>query len=409
MDQTVDYLIIGGGIAGITAAETIREKDASGSIAVITNEPHMLYSRVLLPSYLKQRIKRGQVFMRTIKDFDKKNIHVFAGEEAIQVRPERHDVVLQSGAVVRYRKLLISTGGKVFPLPFPGGAGVSNIFRLQTVDDADLFYQALPNIKQAVVLGGGFIALEFLETLSLRGIKTILVAPEEHFFSKFSGPAGSAILEKNFEDHEFELHLGDTINSIASKDGAIAGVLTRNGKKILCDALCVGIGVERNIHFLTGSGITLGTYGVITDEFLETGAFDVYAAGDAAEFQDLALGEVHTVGNWNNAFLQGKAAGANMAGGKKAFLNISSYSITNLGLHISVVGSSNASYQRVIRETKKPLAYQEMYLGQGIIKGAFFINSAKSQSLISRWILEHRNMSQSLALLSNPEVPLDQI
>ena len=101
------YLIIGGGIAGVTAAETIRAHDSHGSIAIVSDEAHMLYSRVLLPSYIKKRIPREKVFLRSIGDFEAKNIVVMSGERVMKIDSVRKEVFLASGRTIFFEKLCL--------------------------------------------------------------------------------------------------------------------------------------------------------------------------------------------------------------------------------------------------------------------------------------------------------------
>lgn len=404
----VDYLIIGGGIAGVTAAETIREKDNSSSITVITNEAHLLYSRVLLPSYLKERIRREQVFMRTVDDFDAKNIHLFLGEEVSAVNPSRHEVVLANGNKVGYRKLLITTGGRVRPFAFQGAEGMQNIFRLQTIDDADLLYHALSQIKSAVVVGGGFISLEFLEILRLKNIHVTFLMRDKRFFSTLVNEEGSTMLEKNFEKHGIEIIREDEIASIGGK-GRVEKVMTRGGRAIDCDALCLGIGIQRNTEFLLNSGIAVGNNGISANEFLETSVPDIYAAGDVAEFEDTVLGIRHSVGNWNNAFLQGKAAGRNMAGEKVPFHNLASYSIGNLGMHISAIGDIHPDMVSVSRKSSSAQFFEQFFFKDDEIRGAVIFNMPRHQVLISRWIVEKKNFAGLYDVLKDERANLESI
>ena len=407
METTVDYLIIGGGIAGVTAAETIRETDKTSTIAIIASEPHMLYSRVLLPSYIKQRIKREQVFMRKISDYDAANISFYAGEEAVEVRPTAHDVVLRSGAVMRYGKLLIATGGHVRQVPFQGVEGISGVFRLQTIDDADFLYQALPSIKEAVVLGGGFIALEFLEILRLRGISTTLVCKSERFAEGLMSEAGSGILETNFADHEIKVLLKESVAEVESENGKIVAVRTFDGKEIKCDALCVGIGIEKNISFLKDSGIATGEDSILADKFLTTNDLDIFAAGDVVEFDDVIFGVKQRVGNWNNAFLQGKAIGRTMRGDKTEFRNLSGYSISNLSFHLTFVGRISRELKSVVRYLPGKSQYAEFFFANGSMAGASLINLPKLQAQVQKWILGKYDFSGREAELADVKVSLD--
>lgn len=402
MIPAADYVIIGGGIAGITAAETIREMDKFGSIAVFSDEPHLLYSRVLLPSYLKGRIKREQVFMRTISDFDVKDIRVFVGEEAVKVDPALREIRLKSGVRVGYRKLLIAAGGRVRSAPF-AVADYRQIFRLQTLDDADRLYRSLAEINHALVAGGGFIALEFLDILAAHKKQATLLIKEPRFFAEFISAAGSAVLAKNFENRGIEVIADEEAAGIEGNGGVITGVATSKGRVWPCDAVCVGIGIRRNVEFLKDSGVAVGETGVLVNEFLETSAPDIYGAGDVAELT-AARGASRVGGNWHNAFMQGKAVGRAMAGARTPFKPLPQYSISNLGLHIAMIGEVGITdgAESVTRQAVKPLFYEEWFLRQGKIVGAFLINAARHGAVLQQWILEEKNVADRLALFQDP-------
>ena len=160
-----DYLIIGGGIAGVTAAETIREKSPTGTIGIISGEPHLLYSRVLIPSFLKGRISRDQLFLRRAEDFTRRNIDLHLGQTAVSVDTKLKAVRLENGLVFRYKKLLVTSGGRV--KPWGRKEDLEFIYRMQTLDDADRIRARLPALKSPLVIGSSFISLEFLEVFFL--------------------------------------------------------------------------------------------------------------------------------------------------------------------------------------------------------------------------------------------------
>lgn len=172
-----DYLIIGGGIAGVTAAEAIRGEDPAGTIGILSDERHLLYSRVLLPSYLKKRIKRERVFLRTAKDFTRRRIDLYRDKAAIAVDIKRREVAAADGETFGYKKLLIASGGKTNRLPADWGG--EQAYGLQTLDDADRLLVAIPNIREPLVIGSSFIALEFIEIFILNGVIPMVLTKSE--------------------------------------------------------------------------------------------------------------------------------------------------------------------------------------------------------------------------------------
>lgn len=378
-----DYLIIGGGIAGVTAAETIREHAKDASIGIFSDEPHSLYSRVLLPSYLKRRISREQVFLRTVDDFTKKRIDLRLGQEVKFVDVNRKEIGV-GGATVGYDKLLVASGGKA--AAWGSEEEQRFLYRLQTIDDADRIARACATLKRPVVIGSSFIGLEFLEIFSACGITPQLLTRDTHVFQQFFDPAGGEILFNNFYSHGIAMQFNDEISEMVVRGDSLI-LNTKGLRRIECDGVALGIGVERSIEFLKSSGLPLGDRGVKTNEFLETEKEGVYAAGDVAEFYDLVREKHHVEGNWTNAFLQGKRAGLNMLGMRGAFQSVSSYSISNFGYQITVLGDCTDSGDTVIRADPASARYERLFLKNGRIVGAALINQFQDKPHITRLIM----------------------
>lgn len=373
MTSEYDYLIIGGGIAGITAAETVRENDSDATIAILCDEAYPLYSRVLLPSYLKNRIPRQKLFLRTVEDFTEKRMDLRLEERVLSLDPEAHTVQLDNHSTLSYKKLLIASGGRVIKWGNPEEARF--LYRLQTLEDADRLFQNIGGIAHPIILGSSFIALEFLEIFVVHKITPTLIFRDSHYFSSLLDTVGGEFMKNNLEAHGVRIISGDSIDKISTHEN-ILEVDTLMKRKIECDALAVGIGIDRNVEFIEGSGIELGKKGIRTNEFFETNKVDVYAAGDVAEFFDLSHGIHRSVGNWTNAFLHGKQAGFNMMGKRHPFQNVSGYSITNLGLQFTALGDCTQNDDTIVRVYRAghTLHYERLFLKGGALAGAVLIN-----------------------------------
>ena len=382
--ERYDYVIIGGGIAGVTAAETIRERDKNATITIISTEPHVLYSRVLLPYYLKKRIPREKLFLRTINDFTEKQIDMRLLEEVVGINPEKHEVDLKSGASLLFKKLLIASGGQAKQW----GTAVDQpfLYRLQTIDDADRLMQDFYKIKKAVVIGSSFIGLEFLEIFTLRKIPVVLLMRDIHFFSKLLDARGGALMQKNFVKHGIDVRASEEITTVTPVSDALEVSIKAGREKVSCNAICLGIGIERSLEFAEKSGIAVGDMGIKANEFLETNYADIFVAGDIAEFYDVLCGTAHVDGNWTNAFLQGKRAGLAMTGEREAFRNISSYSITNLGFQITAIGECDPQTETVVRMNEEHNGYERFFIRNGILAGAVLINRFSDKLHLARLI-----------------------
>lgn len=367
----------------MTAAETIREHDTNAAIGIISDEPHVLYSRVLLPHYLKKRIRREQLFLRKADDFVKKRIDLLLGESVSFVDSGRKEVMFSGGSVSGYEKLLIASGGRVKPWGKEEDRGF--IYRLQTLDDADRLQSVLTDIKSPLVIGGSFISLEFLEIFVLNGAAPTLLFRDAHFFGKLLDGDGAEILHDNFARHGIIVRAEDAVADAERDDGKLK-ISTKALHEIKCDAVAVGIGLERNMEFLKESGIALGEKGVRTDEFLATDQEGVFAAGDAAEFYDLIADRHRVLGNWTSAFLQGKRAALNMLGQKEPFRNISTYSITSLGFQITALGDCDGGLETIARVDAARNQYERLFIKEGALKGAVLINRFQDKPHLARLI-----------------------
>lgn len=371
-----NYLIVGGGIAGVTAAETVRAGEPDATIAILSKETNILYSRVLLPNYIKGKVRRDQVFLRSIDDFEKRNIDLLLGKEAIFLDTEKKEVKAKSGELYSFDKLLIASGGSPRAMSIPG-ENLAGVFRLQTIDDADGLVKFLPEAQKAVVIGGGFISLEFLEIMRVYNIPTTLVARGSRFFSGVLDQNGGELMNKNFERSGVDIIFEDDALEFGGNE-RVSGLRTQKGLVLDGDIVGVGIGLKMNDDFALGTsvGVTPGR-GMRTNEFLETATPGIFAAGDIAEYFDVILGGYHKHGNWTNAFLQGRVAGQNMLGIEPAvFKSIPFYSIANLGLHITFLGEPEEAEntETVSRVDLAAQRYERFFLRDEKLVGAVLIN-----------------------------------
>jgi len=357
-------LIIGGGISGTTAAEVLREKEAHDRIAILDAEAHPLYSKVKIPSYLKGKSTRDTLFLRKLGDYENKKINLYSNTKISKIDPDKHEVYTHEGEIFSYKKLLISSGG--YPKPWPAeGESSYKLLRMHTVEDADYIKKSMVEAenKEALVIGEGFIALEFAETFILNGFRAHLLERGEVWGGvdgRF-GKSGGEMLEENFKRHGVTIHKNvnpEAIGALGIK-ASLAGV---------------GIGIKRNFDML--AGIKVGR-GIITNEFLATTDPDIYAAGDVAEFFDVIAGHRRVVGNWTNSFLQGRTAALNMLASVNGnalvpFRAVSAYNITNLGLGLAFVGCLEDADDHLEYVSDTSLA--RLFFKENKLHGAVLIN-----------------------------------
>src|SRR3990167_3471052 len=190
-----DFLIIGGSAAGTTAAETIRNNLPNSSITIVTDENHEQYSRVLLPHYIRGKVQREQVFLKKPSWYSEKNIELVKGAKAVSLEPDSHRVKVSSGEEYQYGKLLISIGGDVVKLNIVG-SNLSNILYLRTIEDADLVIETSRKSKKGLVLGGGFVSLDFATGFRVNGVqKVVILTRDPYFWSGHLDPESGRLMK----------------------------------------------------------------------------------------------------------------------------------------------------------------------------------------------------------------------
>ncbi|MEK7649572.1 MAG: FAD-dependent oxidoreductase [Patescibacteria group bacterium] len=412
-----DYVIIGGGIAGTTAAETIRTRDTQGTIAIVSLETDHLYSRVLLPAYIRGKIPREKVFLRSLEDYAKHNIDFFGGLSVVGFEAEKREVHTSDGAIISGAKILIATGGTPRFVPF--AAGIEDYtFRLQTLTDADRFRAFVDGDtqskeKNAVVVGGGFIGLEFVETAFTRGYKPHLLLREKQCFGNQLDLQGWEVIAANFGRHGVAVYPETEIQRTEFTEKGFT-VTATGGVQIPTAWIGYGIGVERNLLSFQGTGIRTNR-GIVVNEFLESSMGGVWAAGDVAEYRDTRFGEDRLVGNWNNAFLQGKTAGLNMTAhistDRTTFHAVPTYSITSLGLQLTFTGITEPrdGWETISRVWDDGMSYERLFIGSGVLKGAILINRFQDKMVLSKLIESQQNISAKKEALYDPQTSLSSI
>ncbi|MDP2669005.1 MAG: FAD/NAD(P)-binding oxidoreductase [bacterium] len=382
MTAEFDYLIIGGGIAGTTVAESIREKDQLARIAILNAEPHPLYSKVLIPSYLKGRIDRDKLFLRKISHYNALRIDFFPNTMVASVDAARHEITTDDKKVFSYKKLLVASGGRPVEITeaFSSTAPIDPL-RMHTIEDADKIKNIIETAeeKKVLVVGEGFIALEFLEIFTLAGFEVHASARTNEWGAEKFGSEGSKIIEENFRKHNIVTHHTAAVSFIRNDEFYLA-----NGDHFKCPYLAAGIGLKRDLSFLSGLSVNKG---VIADEYLRTSNPDIYAAGDIAEYYDVRNNDRRVSGNWTGAFLQGRTAAANMLGGNTIFNAVQGYNLVSMGLNISLVGDTQAEADNVF-EFSRASSLVRILIKGGKIAGGVLINRFDDKVTLQKLIEE---------------------
>lgn len=416
--EKLKYLIIGGGVAGTTAAETVRQKDPTGSVAIISDEPYRLYSRIMLskPNFFLEKIPFEQIWLKSDAWYKENKIDFLGGKKAAALEPSKKILRLDDNTELGYEKLLLATGA--CPRPWKTvGSDKSGIFYLRTLDDGKAIIKAIKSAKRAVTIGGGFISFEISDLLRQAGIDVALIIRESHYWEPILDETSGRMIEKALEKGGVKIIRNSEVQEVLG-DKAVKGVILKDGTEIPCEMIVCGIGVVCSVDWLKESGIK-SNRGILANEYLETNLPDVWVAGDAAEFNDLILEEVVQLGNWVNAQEQGRIAGLNMTGSKEPFKFVSFYTTQGFGISIAFVGdvrpgeslprkAEGETARKIITRGSSDInSYAQLIvMGEELI-GATLINRTQELGLITKLIENNIDVSMKDKELSDPNFDLN--
>jgi NADPH-dependent 2,4-dienoyl-CoA reductase/sulfur reductase-like enzyme/nitrite reductase/ring-hydroxylating ferredoxin subunit len=305
------FVIIGGGAAGYTAAQTLREDGFRGRITLITREDRAPYDRPnLSKDYLQGHAEPAWMPLRPDEFYDECDIQLVCNKEVTRVDAHSKTIMFEGGESLNYDALLVATGGESRTLNIPG-ADLKNVHVLRSFADADSIMEAASRSTRAVVVGASFIGMEVAYSLAERGLEVTVVAPSGEPFERTLGAEVGALFRRLHESHNVRFKLGSIVYRFEG-GGHVQAVVLESGERIETDMVVAGVGVHPVTGFLDGVRLN-DDGGVLVDAHLRA-AEDLYAAGDIACYPDPRTGERVRIEHWRTAQQQGRVAAHNMLG-----------------------------------------------------------------------------------------------
>ncbi len=388
------FLIIGGGITGTTAAEELRKLDKDAEITIVSAERHRLYSRVLLPRYIKGTLPRERCFLKPETWYSEKNIKCLFETVAISIDAKGKTVSTIDGETIAFDKLLLATSGNLIKFPNE----LRGISYLRTIDDADHLIELLGELatvpigkRRAGIVGGSFIAVEYLNFFAQHKLPADLFMLEETFFGGALDADSFAILRERIETKGICVHPKKSTSRLIGKT-VLEGVECGDERFDL-SLLGVGIGVRPDLAMFGAAGLDVDR-GIITNEFLETNSPDVFAAGDVAEFFDLYADRHVVVGNWLNAQAQGRIVAQNMFGERTPFSAVRAYSTSVCGIEVVFIGDADPELADSIvkRGSLAEGGVTQIFVRDGRVVGATLVNRNSDRAELTSLIRERSGL-----------------
>jgi NADPH-dependent 2,4-dienoyl-CoA reductase/sulfur reductase-like enzyme/Fe-S-cluster-containing hydrogenase component 2/CRP-like cAMP-binding protein/pSer/pThr/pTyr-binding forkhead associated (FHA) protein len=398
------YLIIGNGITGVTAAETLRAADATCSITIVADEFFPVYYRPALKDYLAGRLTEERLWARPSTFYQQQRVRFVPGH-VMGIQAEQRYVQLHDGQRINYDKLLLAHGGRARRLLCPG-QDLAGVMTLRNVTDYQQLLLRLTDAKRIVVCGSGTLALESTEALRHLGYEIIHLLRYNTIWPEVLDATASDLVLQEERRDGIDVRTEEEIAELVGTNGQVSEVITTRGTHIPCDLVLIAIGIEPHIDFVRASGIACGR-GVQVDATMRTNMPGIYAAGDVVETRDVLTGRTRVVGQWYPAIQQAQIAAKEMLEPESAQrekpLRDTLYNATFLyGLDFVSLGQTivpqQAGYYELIAEPQ-PRAYRKIVFQQGIPTGILFLGRTAQAFAYKRAIDQRVNLTSILNFL----------
>ncbi len=302
---------MGNGIAGVCAAETIRQFDSEGHITLVADETFIPYSRPMISMVLAGQVTSDQLPIRSKSFYEDLKITPVLGNRVSGFDVDQKQVMIQNGTSLPFDRLLIATGADPRPIKAEG-LDLKNIFFMRTEAHIRNMLAVIPQAQNALVLGGGLVGFKAAYGLLQRGLDvTMLITSGYPLSLQVDETAGRMILDE-LRDYGLKVRVGISVEAF-DRNGSVTGAHLSDGTLTACDLVVVGKGVLPALPSVPRDKIDIDL-GILVNEQMETSCAGIYAAGDVAELVDISRNTRWVNAIWPEAVVQGHIAGTNMAG-----------------------------------------------------------------------------------------------
>jgi 3-phenylpropionate/trans-cinnamate dioxygenase ferredoxin reductase subunit len=369
------FVIVGGSLTGATAAITLREEGAEGSVTVIGAEPGLPYERPpLSKGYLRGEVPFEKALVRPAEFYAEHRIEVLSGSRATRIDVPARFVALEDGRRVPFDVLLIATGGRNRRLSIPGSE-LAGIYSLRAVGDADRIKAEMVPGRRVVVVGMGFIGSEVTASLRQKGLDVVAIEPSKTPLFRVLGEAVGQRLADLHRAHGVRTIFEDTVAAFEGTE-RVERVITKGGLRLECDFVVAGIGIEPVVDVVEGTGIHVDN-GVVVNQYCETSVPGIYAAGDIANHYHPVFERQIRVEHWNNAVKQGAAAARNMLGKAVPYDEIPWFWSDQYDVTLQYAGFHTTWDQLLVRGHIDSGSFIAFYINGGRIDAVVGLNRGK--------------------------------
>jgi nitrite reductase (NADH) large subunit len=399
------HVIVGSGVAGVTAAQAIKQTDDDAEVHLFGAEPYPYYRRPQLWEFIAGQIEQGALTYRPAEWYAERGIELHLGTEVTALAPAAHHIVLASGGQVAYDRLLLATGARSF-IPPCEGTEKDGVFALRSLDDALAIKAYARGIDTAIVVGGGLLGLETARALHTAGLDVTVVEFFPYLLPRQLDEEGAQVLEALLKAQGLHVITSATTTAILGVPCADC-IQLQSGAKVTGDMVLFSTGVRSDVTLAKEADLKVNR-GVIVDEHLQTSAEDIYAAGDVAEFDGKVYGIIPP------AIEQARVAAANMVEPRSVTYNgtMPSTTLKVAGAELTTLGEALAEGEEYTQLRRADAAlghYRKIVLHDGQVVGAILLNDKERTQPVRQLIERGVDVSAYADQLLNDDFNLKSL
>jgi 3-phenylpropionate/trans-cinnamate dioxygenase ferredoxin reductase subunit len=407
MTTQVPFVIVGGGLAGAKAAETLRAEGFDGPVVLVAGEAEVPYERPpLSKGYLLGKAEREGARVHAADWYAAQDVELRTGVRATHLDPAAHRLTLEDGEELAYARLLLATGSSPRRLPVPG-ADLDGVRYLRTLADSDSLLADLSGGgRRVVIVGAGWIGLEVAAAARHHGNDVTVVEPQPTPLHAVLGPEMGAVFARLHRDHGVDLFTDTVVREFRGSGGRVESVATDAHAGLAADVVVVGIGAIPNVDLAASAGLEVDN-GVVTDHALRTSAADVFAAGDVASSFHPLYGRYVRVEHWANALNGGPAAARSMLGQDVVYDRVPYFFTDQYDLGMEYSGLGGPGDTVVTRGNPDDGEFIAFWLENGRVTAGMNVNVWDVTDPIQELIRTRRQVP--VASLTDVDTPLERL
>ena len=376
------YVILGNGAAGFNAAKAIRERDKTGSIVMISNEPYPSYNRPMLTKSIVAGLSAEQIAIEGPRWYEENKIYQMLGKKIKTVDMKEREVLLESGEKIQFTRLIYALGSECF-IPPVKGSDLPEVAAIRRLSDVERVEKLMENADSAVVIGGGVLGLEAAWELKKAGMSVTVLEAAPILMGRQLDNGSAEILKEMAAKQGVTIRTGVSVEAIEG-DEHVSGVRLADGETVPAEMVIISAGVRANTELARKMDLEIGR-AVKTDSHMATNVPGIYACGDCAEYEGI------NYAIWPEAVEQGRIAGANAAGEELEYEPVEA-ALTFHGMNTALFAAGdNGKNPNLLYKT---VEFRDM--GKGQYRKYFFLNNRLSGVIMIGDLSEMAKMTEAL-------------